>query len=476
MILPRIAIIGGGFSGVALACRLLRERSRPFALFIIEPRESLGRGVAYGTERAEHLLNVPAGKMSLYPEMPDHFRAWAGCDANDFRPRREYAEYLAATLEAEMRQAEGRAAVSRVHDAVLGARRNEGGWTLQLAQGGRMHADVVVLATGNPPHADPFSRFPDVSADERYLRSPWQASFPRQVGVDDKVLVIGSGLTMVDAVISLAAQGHRGGIVIASRRGLLPKAHAPATLPPDLKLHQALALLVHMQGLAPRLHAFRRIVRERGVDWRMAMDALRPLTARLWQGLSLAERCRFIRHLRPWWDVHRHRMAPEVARKLQVVLERENVSLHAARIFAARRVSRGFVVELVERGTQRRWTRECQWIVNCTGPDFREAAQRPLEAQLLRDGLLATDALGLGFDADASGRVQVNDELVPGLYLLGPARRGDRWEATAVPELRVDAENLAQAVLSCAPFSAAMEDLVMPEEFAQAATVSEARP
>src|SRR5690606_4053321 len=219
------------------------------------------------------------------------------------------------------------------------------------------------------------------------------------------LLVIGTGLTMVDVVAALQARQHRGRILAISRRGLLPRAHSPATSVPDVELLRK----VHELGRANRLLDVLRVVRDlarmqlnaRG-DWRTVIDALRPVTAELWQSLPLAERRRFVRHVRPWWDAYRHRMAPDVSTRLLRAINDGDVEVRAARVTNARRTVNGFAADIVARGSARSRSETFQWIVNCTGPDFRAPA-RALESQLLRDGLLAVDPLGLGFEASIRG-------------------------------------------------------------------------
>ncbi|HWY24061.1 MAG TPA: hypothetical protein VNX47_04035, partial [Nevskia sp.] len=58
------------------------------------------------------------------------------------------------------------------------------------------------------------------------------------------------------------------------------------------------------------------------------------------------------------------------------------------------------------------------------------------------------DALGLGLLTDAQGALLDRDgQASTWLYTLGPARKGQLWETTAVPEIRVQAQALARRLL-----------------------------
>lgn len=412
-----VAVIGGGFSGTMTAVHLAR-RGIPVRLF--ESAERVGRGVAYGTDDPNHLLNVPAGKMSAWPDRPDDFSIWLGVEGTSFAPRREFGAYVAAILEGEER-------ITVDPGRVEAMEPSPDGWSLRLADGQQVTAAKVVLALGNEAPAVP----PGLDALP-LLSNPWSpeaiAALDHAAAQGSDLLLVGTGLTMVDVLLSLDARGYAGRVVAVSRRGLIPRAHAPHEAVPvaaaDLPLGNLLALWRWVRARA-RLAGFR-----------AAIDSLRPHSILLWQALPGGERRRFLRHVRPWWDVHRHRLAPGPAARVSELIASGWVEVVAARLG---RVEQGRLTLHLPGGEERIIAPGL--VVNCTGPlgDVRRSAN-PLLRQLLGDGLVETDPLALGLKADPEDRV------ASGLWALGPLTKGMYWEMTAVPDIRTQAERVAGAI------------------------------
>lgn len=452
---PAVAIVGAGASGALTALHLLADPAGP-RIFLIEKRQGFGVGVAYSTGNPDHLLNVRAGNMSAFPDQPDHFLEWLRARHPDqvavgFVPRRIYGAYLAGLLrEAAMSdRAAGR--LMLVNDEAVSVVTGEGRPRLRLAVGRELLIDALVLATGNgapePPHV------PDqgLGASARYIGDPWQPEAFRHVRADDPVLLLGTGLTMVDVALTLEMLGHRGPRHAMSRRGLLPRRHAgpppqpPAPLPPlPTSLSQALRLIRR------HVDAYHRAAGD-GADWRAVIDALRPVTRAFWIGLDLAAKRRFLRHLRPWWDVHRHRLAPMVATRLEQMLDQGALRLRAGRLRAftlegcgeAERVA----VTWRPRGAAADAVLHVAHVINCTGPggDLSRSGP-PIIRSLLAAGLARPDALHLGLDLDPEGRLIAADGCAGRFYAVGPASRGAFWEVTAIPDIRVQARAVAAAL------------------------------
>lgn len=429
--MSRVAIIGAGFSGSLFAINLVRHHG-PEALLI--ERGAFGRGIAYSTGNADHLLNVRASNMSALPDQPAHFADWLvahdrTASSSDFALRGTYGAYLSELLAATADQAGPRLTARRAD--VVEIRRDGESVSIGFADGSREHADAAVLTTGNlPPHAPP-GIDPEVLGD-LYHGDPWNLEMARALDDRDTVLLLGTGLTMVDAVLALDGAGFRGHVVALSRRGLLPRAHAASS---PTKLAE-----IPPTGVAALLRAVR--ARAEAVGWRSAVDELRPHTQELWRRATHADRARFLRHLRPWWDVHRHRLAPEVAARLDALRASGRLEVVAGTVVASEpdavrwRPRGGDAVErlLVSR------------VINCTGPAGDAARSRdPLLRQLLADGLARPDAFGLGLDVDAESRlIGADGRPQPNLYALGPVTRGAHWEITAVPDIRSQVWNLAR--------------------------------
>ena len=451
-----IAIIGAGFSGTATATQLLRRHGHlPLDILLIERHAERGRGIAYGTRSPAHLLNVPAGRMGLYPDDEDDFLRFARArdtevTGGSFLRRSLYGEYLAARLDEAARKAP-RARLRSITGAVTGLRPEaESGRTrLSLADGSSLDADRVVLASGNPPPVDPPLEDSGSFADPGYVSDPWAPGSFDAVRPGQPVLLIGTGLTMLDVALELARRGFSGPIFALSRRGLTPQAHRPKPGAP-LEPHVVADLL---RGGPAKIRRYLKVIRlcvaelgEQGIDWRDVIAALRPFTAELWQRLEPAERRRFLRHVQVYWDTHRHRTAPAAYAEFQRLRREGTVVVKAGRLRALTRVGENRIqVRWQPRGTARDAHAQVGSVINCTGPRSRiQALKDPLFHALLRQGLLVPDALGLGIEADAVGAL-LDREGIPSktLFYTGPLLKARDWECTAVPELRLAAARLA---------------------------------
>jgi uncharacterized NAD(P)/FAD-binding protein YdhS len=255
---------------------------------------------------------------------------------------------------------------------------------------------------------------------------------------DADVLLLGTGLTMVDVCLSLRARGLRGRITALSRRGLLPHRHDPPHPNVPKRLDRP----------RPPLSQLVRDVRERGraIGWQNAVDELRPMTQALWRRLSIEERQRFLRHLRPWWDVHRHRIATSVADVLTEMQASGQLSIIAGKILRSADKHGRAEVTLRRRGKDESTAICVDRIINCTGPQGDVLrSDEPLLKNLIADGLLSPDALGIGIDVDAQGRtVRADGGVNDWLYAIGPLTRGAFWEIVAVPDIRAQAWALAR--------------------------------
>jgi uncharacterized NAD(P)/FAD-binding protein YdhS len=296
------AVIGGGFSGAAVAAQLARRVRQDFSLALFEPNE-LGRGAAYGTRHDEHVLNTRASMMSLFPDDPSHFVRWLGARANphSFVSRRVYGAYVNEIA----RQAFERPRFTHVAERVRRVeRRADWEYVVESGTGTRFVARAVVVATGHPPPNGGFLPR-EIRMHPGYIDDPWRCDYRR---IGGHVLVIGSGLTALDVLVALDACGHRGVVHILSRRGRFPNVHAdvaPYDVIPALDTRDARALLRSF-----RLHV--RKAAQRGFDWRSVVDALRPEAEAIWRRLPPVEQSRFERHLRMHWERHRHRAPQQV--------------------------------------------------------------------------------------------------------------------------------------------------------------------
>jgi uncharacterized NAD(P)/FAD-binding protein YdhS len=435
-VIATVAIIGGGFSGTLQAINLLRHEG-PRAI-LIEQRPDVGRGVAYSAAHPSHLLNVRAGNMSALPDEPNHFVRWLDerglSHLGAFVPRIVYGQYLAELLDDAHRHSAGRLDIVQGEAVSLDA---DCGVSVSLRDGRRIRADAAVLALGNLPPEAPEGLDPTTLGPGRYLADPWAANLASGLKDSDHVVILGTGLTMIDAVLQLDAQGFSGIITALSRRGLVPRPHRLET---------------HGSPLGNRpsgeLSALLAAVRQRSseVGWRAAIDALRPHTQSIWLAATPDQRRRFLRHLRPWWDVHRHRTAPEVAARIDGIRTANRLRIVAGRPTRFTPSPAGISVEYVPRGATAPHRMSAARIVNCTGP--RTDLSRttfPLLHNLVEHGLVRSDPLGLGLDVDKQARLlDAHGNTHANLFALGPMTRGAFWEITAVPDIRVQTWTLAR--------------------------------
>lgn len=433
-----VAVVGGGFSGTLLAINLLRHDG-PRATLVERNGGQVARGVAYGTAHAEHLLNVRAGNMSAMPDDPGHFVRWlehrALGDRTTFVPRRVYGAYLADLL-AEARAANpGR--LTLVEGEAVGLDRAEAGWRLALADGRSLAADTAVLALGNLPPHTPAGLDPAALPPGTYLPDPWSGDVAAGLGPDDTIVLVGSGLTAIDVALTLDTAGFRGRIAAISRRGLAPRRHADVPPSPGLREKPAgslSALVAHVRSRAGE------------TGWRAAVDELRPVTQMMWGGADTPTRARFLRHLRPFWDVHRHRLAPAVADRIDAMVADGRLGFAAGKLAGATPRGDGVRLSWRPRGRDAIVTTDAARIVNCTGPqgDLLRSPE-PLVRRLLAASTIRPDALRIGLDVDAQSRVIANDgAAADDLYCIGPMTRGDLWEVVAVPDIRQQNWTLAR--------------------------------
>jgi uncharacterized NAD(P)/FAD-binding protein YdhS len=447
-----IVILGGGFTGSLLALRL--SQARPdLDILLIERSARLGRGVAYGACLPQDLLNVPVARME--PGLRPGFADWlnglgeelsaalteSGTDiGSSFVPRYLFGDYL----EEQVRMAVA------APDNGLRALRGEATGLLdpprrgiRLADGSEIEAERIVLATGNLPPPTPSFIDPTLIGDGFYKGDPWSADAIRGLDRDAAVFLLGTGLTMVDVALRLAAAGHRGLVLSASRRGLLPLMHRHGgSWPPFAE---------RLNGASPREAC--RVVRDEagraaaaGIPWQRVMDAMRPHIALVWQGWDLAQRAQFLRHGRPRWDQHRHRMAPTIASGIQSMYRSGRLGVAAARVRSVERDGKRLQIDLERRGGgMLRFYVER--MINCTGPCTDVARSGvPLLEDLHRRRLIRPDPLRLGLETAECAVLDAAGTASSWLYAAGPLTRPAHWEMTAVPDITLQIGELARTL------------------------------
>jgi uncharacterized NAD(P)/FAD-binding protein YdhS len=447
-----LVIVGAGFCGTVLAANLLR---RPPAgatdIVLIERGSAMGRGVAYAAREFPYLLNVPAARLSADSREPLQFLRFAerrvlDADGEAFLPRALYGDYLQDVLLQAERAAPAHLRLLRIFDEVRQVTRGEGDTplTVRFTDRPSIMADRVVLALGNP--SPPLLPWAEAVRDHRaYRNDPWDV--PKTLGAKNSVLIVGNGLTMADTAVALTQDANRAPAMhTISRRGLvsLPQTAFRTSAVGD----DGEALLACAGSLRKVLSMTRQLAREvenRGGDWREAVTFVRHLAPTLWRRLPALERRRFVRHLQAHWDIHRHRLPPQLGARIAVLRRNGQLRVNAGRIESVTAVGEQLRVWWRPRGSGSTATLTVDLAVNATGPDYAlKRGSDPLLTSLRAAGLVSEDALDLGLRTarygacvDSQGRPSEH------LYYLGPMLRADHWEATAATELRDHAEQLA---------------------------------
>lgn len=452
-----VAIVGGGFTGTLTAVNLARLSNRPWRVYLINSGHPWGRGAAYGTKRAEHLLNVVARNMSAFPDHPHHFLHWLRT-RNEYSdmpeevlretyfPRRVYGDYLRSLSLPYISPVDTRQPVQIdvVEDSVIDITKRPDGAVVTLKKGEPIHVSRVVLATGNQQPA-PLTLASGEFHHPAYFDNPWIDWKDHLTNAKQDVILLGTGLTMVDVFLTLSEANWQGTIHAVSRNGLLPMSHFRggeyAGFPPPEPEKLGLTKLAELM----EEHCNR--LRESGANPAICVDKLRPHTQRIWQHFSVEEKRQFCTRYATRWNVMRHRIAEPIHTRLMEAIASGRL-----------RVYQGQILDLSNAGTEVGVTFKTRdggqtrlegLVVNCTGPQssFSSVAD-PLFQSLLKNGLVREDAIDMGIEVDTDfAAIESNGQRSPFLYALGPLLKGTLWETTAVPELRGQTMRVAQVLL-----------------------------
>ncbi|MFS8045766.1 FAD/NAD(P)-binding protein [Rhizobium sp. BR 314] len=454
--LPVIAIVGGGVSGAAVAFHLLQRQSVQLGqLFIFEPRERLGAGLAYDTRDPAHRINVPAARMSLLPDDIEHFQKWiqehdavgddsAALAANGglFPRRAVFGNYINSMIHPFVEGGH----LAHVRQGVERIERSGGMWTITGEAGQRLDADILIIATSHPSPLPPALLREVLAAHPRFVPDPTRPDALVAIRADDRVLVVGNGLTSADVIASLDLRGHRGPITAISRRGLRSRGHphVKQDLFGDFVDHPSTTAV----SLLRRVRATIKEAEGEGRSWHGVIDQVRAQGRHLWQALPLEERRRVVRHLRPFWDVHRFRVAPQVEAVSEEAIESGRLEVLAASVVSVA-VTDGVVdCRFHLSRSERSIERQFDAVVVTTGPGHRGILHSQDWIEALADaGCLAMDSTGLGLACDPQSRaLDETGAIVPSLFISGPLGRGTFGELMGLPEVVEHAVFVAEQV------------------------------
>ncbi|RWH67914.1 MAG: hydroxyacylglutathione hydrolase [Mesorhizobium sp.] len=452
---PVVAIIGGGFSGAATAFHLARLLPAGAAdIVVVEPREGLGYGLAYSTADPSHRINVPASRMTLISGQDSHFADWleqTGAILDDaeaiaangalYPQRRVFGRYVESYLQPFL---SGKV-IRHVRSAVASVELSGQGYILILADGRTLAADALVIAATHPPPALP-SALRSVAAAARLVANPYDLGGLQAIGRDDHVLVVGTGLTSADIIATLDRNGHRSRILALSRHGYRSRSHAVLPVDPigdfiSLPSRSATVML-------RRIRATILDAKRRGEDWHPVLDAVRRQGQIIWQALPLDEQRRLVRHLRTLWDVHRFRIAPQVADVLDRRVAEGMLAYRAASIVGAEQVDGRIRVTLRPRRQPTQTTETFDRVVVTTGPAHADIFRTNTAiADLGRMGLVRLDPIGLGLETDSQGRaLSTSGRPTDSIFVSGPLARGSVGELMGIPEVTAHAERIAAEI------------------------------
>lgn len=450
--MARVIIVGGGFSGTALAIHLARTSSSRLLITVVEPRASLGGGVAYSTQEPAHRINVPASRMQLSGEEQGAFDRWyrqqpecsldsvAHCDDGAVYPQRSlFGRYLAEQF-VQAAQAYPHITLRHIQASAV----DWEGEQLLLNNGETMQGDVLALAISHPPPSLPRALQP-FSTHPALIANPWQHGVLDAIDAQSAVAIIGTGLSMADVVASLGTRQHRGPLIAFSRRGQLSRDNLSGEWPEwTLALQQASSARLWLRHIRAEVAR----AAEQDLPWQRVLDQVRVQGQDIWQSLPLREQQRFVRHLRSWWDVHRYRIAPQVSAVISARRQQGSLKVLAARLIDISKLGNQLQITLRTREGASE-THRLDHLIVTTGPGHEAlTASQPLLQSLSQQGLIRADQLGFGIDVDSQSRtLNLSGQPNARLFVVGPAARARFGELMGLPQVADHAAAVARHIL-----------------------------
>jgi uncharacterized NAD(P)/FAD-binding protein YdhS len=456
-----IAIIGAGFSGTMTAVHLLRNATGPITIYLIDGKETFSKGIAYTPYSKTHLLNVPAGKMSAFASEGDHFLNWLTKHKNylnikrdilskSFIPRYIYGKYLENIWGEILKNNNPNTSVNIIHAMVQNLEIVSGKYFLSLSNGKMINADVCVVATGNHLPRNPLIKNNSFYNSDNYFQNPWDGKSVKEVDGKCPLLIVGNGLTMVDTVTALLENGFSNTIHSISPNGfnILPHRFLGTNY---TALVDELTDDASLFDIVSLFNKHIKIVRQFGLSAEPIIDSIRPYTQSIWQRLTLQEKQIFMSRFRHLWGVARHRIPTHIHDKIQHLRIKNKFQIHAGNLLDFSENTNGVEVTFYNKRKQKNETLTVSRVINCTGPETDlQRISNPFLKSSLDKGIISQDELKLGINADPNSfnAISKDGEVHKNLYVIGTNLRGILWESTAVNELRLQAQRLAENLIS----------------------------
>jgi len=454
----KIAIIGGGFCGIMTAVNLFAKSSNPLSITLFNARYPEGRGIAYKSYSDKHVLNVACQNMSAFADDADHFLNWCKVHpeyraygeelGSKFLPRNLYGKYLDDVLKEALQKKRADISFVTIQEEVVDIEKKDSIYEIISQTGKKITADKIVLATGNHLPAHPSLSDQSYTASPRYFANPWQEAAVSNTEPNETILIIGTGLTMVDVVLGLTVKNFRGKIIALSPSGFNILAHKKHH--PQRDILDELEPPFDLNKLFRLFYKHVRNARLRGESGETVVDAVRSQTQVIWQQLSTADKKRFMTHLRHLWGVARHRLPGEIHKQIQEMIAENKLEVIAGRIAGITSSKDSLTISVKLKGTDKQEILQVQRVINCTGPqpDISKFDSK-LYSNLLTKKMIRPDDMKLGIDASAEGRIiDGTGKESKDLFTLGSLLKGKLWESTAVPELRKQAAQVAELLLN----------------------------
>ncbi len=439
---PAVAIIGGGVSGTLIVLNCLKQASKPLDILWFDGKDAFCKGLAYSTVEETHLLNVRASNMSVFTDEPGHFVNWLvhkklPYSAKDFVPRKLFGTYILETYTA-LKEINPHVKIIQKPEEVKAVNLIDGKYVLTTER--NYTADKVVLALGNFLPAHPRSASNEFKTSPNYFQDAFNPKAAEKILANNNTLtLIGAGLTMVDVVVGLKHKNYKGNIYVISPHGYLPQAHNDSL--PAIENFMDPAITYSLSDIVRIVRSKLKETRKKNMNPQSVIDALRPHLQGLWLGFSIEEKKRFLRHLRHKWGVARHRVPQASMEIITGLMHDKKLTVLRGRIFTIDTKTNGFDIRYTDSSGEKR-SLHTTIIVNCTGPEPDiTKTDSALVKQLIHSSLILSHELAYGLHAARDGAISNS------LFTIGPPLKGVLWESTAVPEIRVQAREIAAKII-----------------------------